>query len=143
MSVTEKCLNQQIKRLMRLPFAPAERDDIQAVAEEFKRVLKTRVVTDAHCAAVIDHLMAHAQRCPPPAEVIEAAERVEAPDAVKAPMGCQQCHGSGFRSFTRKVKAGVHEYEAEIADFCQCALGEFKRAGEARDKAEREAKSRR
>lgn len=139
--VSDAVLMKQAKRLLRLPFAPSEQEDQKGLLDEFRRVLRPRVLTEAHCAAVVDHLIAHSQRCPPPVEVIEAVETVDAPDVAKAPMGCADCRGSGFRSFSKRVKVGAHQYEAEFADFCGCSLGEFKRAAEARRKAEEAAKA--
>lgn len=144
MAASESCLSKQAKRLLALPFAPHDPEDIRSLLEDFKRILRPRTLTDGHCAAVVDYLIDHSQRCPPPAEIIAAVDTVEAPDEAKAPMGCQDCKGSGFRRFTRRVKVnnGQHEYDADFADFCTCRLGEFKRAGEQRYKAEQAAKRR-
>lgn len=139
--VTEKICRQQANRLMRLPFALQDPEEAKAQRGELERVLKGRCLTDAHCTTVVDYLIEHASRCPPPAEVIEAIHEVPAPDKVKGPMGCEACRGSGFISFVRHVrlKNGM-EYDADCARFCDCELGQFKAAAEARRNAEAAAK---
>lgn len=131
MPPTETCLTKQAKRLIKLPFAPQDEEGARGLLEEYKRVLRPRCLTDAHCAAVVDYLVDHSQRCPPPAEVIVASEEVPAPDAQKAPEGCGACSGTGFVIVERGLTSA--------ADFCRCGLGDFKRAAAARYQAERTA----
>lgn len=143
MPVSERVVTGQARRLLTLPFAPSkDSDEAKLLLDEFRRVLRTRVLTDAHCAAVVDYLIDHAGRCPPPIDVIEAIGQVQAPDELKGPMGCSECKGSGFVSFTKTVrlKNGM-EYPGDFSRFCECALGQFKQAAEARRDAEQAAKN--
>ena len=126
--MTDLHLNKQLKRLLRLPFAPSDPDEGKAYLDEWKRVLRPRLLTEAHCTAVVDRLMESSSRIPSVAEVIEAAEQVPAPDAQKAPDGCGACKGTGFVILERGITSA--------ADFCRCGLGEFKRASDARRRAE-------
>ena len=126
--ISDAHLTKQLRRLLRLPFAPSEPEDQKAYIDEWKRVLRPRLLTEAHCTAVVDRLMESSSRIPSVAEVIEAAEQVPAPDAQKAPLGCEECNGIGF--------VIVERGDTSAADFCRCGLGEFKRASEARRRAE-------
>lgn len=124
--MTEKLLNQQIKRLMSLPFAPSADEDARLVTNEFRRVLQGNCRTDAHLEAVVTHLMNLASRIPPPAEVLAACGAVSAPESTQAPNGCAACGGTGFKRFTRTVHTPAGAYEADYASPCGCARGQWR-----------------
>jgi len=76
--ITEKCLGEQVARLLRLPFGATplmgERD-VKGRAAEFKRVLQAGLSEEGALSAVIDDLLEHCEECPAPAVVIDAIRR--------------------------------------------------------------------
>lgn len=123
--LSDSFLAKEANRLFTLPFPPAG-EDRKSMVREYVYALRGRVSTKEHCIAVIDWLVQHSPRCPTPADVIAATDSVRAPDKAKAPMGCSECHGSGYVSFTRlvKLKNGM-EYDADFSKPCACELGAF------------------
>lgn len=90
--LSEKELTKQIARLTHLPFAPREPEDLKATVAEFRRVLRAGCRSDAHLSAVVDYLMDHSPRIPPPSEVAEACGLVRigvSTDGLPAP--CERC----------------------------------------------------
>ena len=54
--ISGKVLSNQIARLMRLPFAPADDRDAKALAEEYARILKVGCREDATLIAAVESL---------------------------------------------------------------------------------------
>ena len=80
MSVSSSAINEQSRRLLRLPFAPREADDEAAWKKEFARIIKARCDNDEHAIAVVTRLMETSHRCPEPASIVEACVDVEPPE---------------------------------------------------------------
>jgi hypothetical protein len=129
--ISKKVLDEQIKRLMRLPLAPSADEDVKGLREEFLRIFRAGCKSDAHVAAVVELLVdsklpdgrgSLISRIPAPADLVEAIRSVNAPELIKAPLGCGVCHGSGLKSY---VSNGY-----DTADFCDCELGVWKRESE-------------
>ena len=131
----------QIKRLMRLPFAPGAPEDAKALTEEFRRVLRS-CISEAHLGAVIDSLMDSCTRVPSPAEVAEAVRTVTAPDRAKAPLGCGTCQGTSWYSYTKRITSVCGTQDYDFADFCSCERGVWMRQMEKTRKEEEAAKQR-
>lgn len=132
MAMTENAIRRQLKRLYRLPFAPAD-EDIKPINDELQRIIRRDCKSDAHLGAVTDHLMDTAQRFPTVADLAAAFRDIDPPELPdystdRGPMGCEACQGSGWRSYQKHVTLpnGVG-YVAEFADFCDCAKGRWKR----------------
>lgn len=138
--ITDKVLNAQIARLMRLPFAPADEEDAKALAIEYRRVLRSSVQSDEHLRAVADFLIDRCEKVPPPAQVSNAAIEVSDPGSQKAPLGCDVCRGSGWKSFSRTAHTPAGSYMADYADFCDCDRGVWMREIERQRKAEGESR---
>lgn len=114
--ITEKHLSAQIKRLLRLPFAPSELEDARAIAEEYARHLR-RLRSAEEVVNAVDLVMGSAIRCPPPAEVAQAvdsvrqeherrrAEQQEPP--WKRPVQCGDCQDTGWVVVTGPRGDGV------------------------------------
>jgi hypothetical protein len=135
----------QIKRLFDLPFAATNQPGDEAatrVKGEFGRVIERAECSGVWLEAVVDRLMATAQRFPPPAELATAIEDTPRPETQKAPMGCDDCHGSGWHHFTQRVKTAAGSYEADVCQFCHCSLGQWKRAAEQARKTKSEERAR-
>jgi hypothetical protein len=129
--ISKKVLDEQIKRLMRLPLAPSADEDVKGLREEFLRIFRAGCKSDAHVAAVVELLVdsklpdgrgSLVSRIPAPADLVEAIRSVNAPELMKAPLGCGVCHGSGLKTY---VSNGY-----DTADFCDCELGGWKRESE-------------
>lgn len=113
-AITEELLNKQIKRLGRLPFAPTQTADVEALAEEYKRAFNRCAKSGEHLKAIVDEVMNRAMRCPPPAEILEIAAGVPLP-STDPPAGCNDCRGLGMRHIERNG--------FEAMEFCSCAKG--------------------
>lgn len=98
-----------MRRLLRLPFAPVEPEDVAGLSREFDRVLR-RCASDEHLAAVVDRLVETSSRCPCPADVCAAVEAVEPPELATISY-CGQCV-EGWKQIERN---GV-----ECVEMCAC-----------------------
>jgi hypothetical protein len=149
--VNKKALEDQISRLLRLPYAPSEARDAKELRGEFRSVL-VNCSSDAHLVAVVDSLVRTRQndgrggeiaRVPAPADVHAAMSQVCPPEHAKAPSSCGKCAG-GFIQLERMMKiGGLEAARYPFADYCECALGEFLRAGHRRHTEERMEKAHR
>lgn len=113
---SQKALNTQIKRLFRLPFAPSDAEDIAAVSSEFRRAL-SRCASDVHLEAVTNRAVETLPRFPAPAEIFTLVAEIPDPAVMKAPSGCEECGGSGWRIVGENT-----------ADYCICDRGRWMRA---------------
>jgi len=139
--LTDSCLNKEVKRLFKLPFAPTTDEDQKGLVGEYKRVLRSRAETDAHLTAIIDRIMDSEIRCPPAAQVAITAGEIAPPQASAKLMGCEECgfwvgpngeahQGNGYMTHVKKVSpGGVEPYDADYSTPCACALGRVIQAG--------------
>lgn len=130
MAVSASAINEQTRRLLRLPFAPTKEEDETGWKKEFTRIIKARCDNDAHAIAVVNRLLETSHRCPEPAAVVEACQEVVPPEAIKAPAGCDLCM-DGFQQFQRPdpywKKQGV-EVMVDVVDYCVCTKGQWLKA---------------
>ena len=132
--ISGKVLSNQIARLMRLPFAPADDRDAKALAEEYERILKAGCREDATLIAAVDTAVDASPNVPAPADLVEAIRQANSRRFVVLPEGCGRCT-EGFIYVERG------EYDA--ADFCACALGRWRKSAANRFWAERKAEEER
>jgi len=126
--LTKRAVEDQIKRLSRLPFMPVEQEDRAGLVKEWKRAIELGCSADRHVVAVVDYLIDHLSKVPAPAEIVAACREIAAPDRLKAPLGCEICQGSGYKHFERRVEpAGVAAYRADVSDYCDCSRGVWMR----------------
>jgi hypothetical protein len=122
MGVSSAAINEQARRLLRLPFAPDKDEDEAGWRKEFSRIIKSRCDNDEHVIAVVTRLMETSHRCPEPAAVVDACIEVETPAPDKAPGGCELCQGLGFQQYEKRDKFGS---SVSVADYCICGLGQW------------------
>ena len=134
--IDEKKLTKELKRLMKLPFAPQNSEDAEQLMAEYRRIARRDARSLAHFLRAVDHLVDTSSRVPPPAMLANAILETPVPEREKAPMGCEICQGNGWQSFTRMVGKQLLDY----ADFCVCDLGQFLRNAEIKRKQERSSK---
>lgn len=130
--MTETFIKSQILRLAGMDFYPATKE---AVGELLK-VLWTHADSEDHAQRIITRAIEQApdRRCPTPAELIRLAAQVSEVETL--PAGCQRCHGSGWRTETRRTSPWPGtEYDAEYAVHCECGRGTFLRQHEAARKS--------
>jgi len=82
---------------------------------------------------IIDHLLDHSMRCPPPAEVKAAAQDIKAPDNTRH-QGCDECFGDGYISILKSVHTAAGDYETSYAEPCRCELGQYLKSARAERK---------
>ena len=148
--VNKKSLEDQISRLLRLPYAPSEARDAKELRGEFRSVL-VNCSSDAHLVAVVDSLVRTRQndgrggeiaRVPAPADVHATVVQITPPERTRLPSGCGHCV-DGFQQFQRVVNPpGVEHYMADVSDYCDCSLGQFLKEGHTRYSEERRTKAR-
>jgi hypothetical protein len=139
--IEEKKLNKELSRLLRLPFAPQSKEEIDGLMGEYRRIACRDAQSLAHFLGAVDHLVDTSSRVPPPAALKEAILETPVPEREKAPLGCEICNGSGWRSFQKMVHpSGVDAYLADFATFCGCERGQWMKAKEQERKAEVSAK---
>jgi len=114
----------QSKRLMRLPFAPAADEDKAGLLQEYGRVFRDHCRSDAHVEFVVDHLMSTSQRCPAPAEIVQAAGFVQdraAGDGL--PAACDVCSKEGGYWVSCEERIDGRSGAYWVARRCTCARG--------------------
>ena len=154
---SNELLAAQIKRLLRLPFAPRVAEDAAAIGAEYRRILAAGLRSDVAVEAVVDDIIEHAEEMPAPAVVMGAVRRWNEADSTRilknrldaageAPADwdrrCAICLDSGFESYEedREVNGQLGTYS--FARACRCSLG--RRLAEARRiEAERKAQKKR
>ena len=135
--VNKKSLEDQISRLLRLPYAPSEARDAKELRGEFRSVL-VNCSSDAHLVAVVDSLVRTRQndgrggeiaRVPAPADVYAAMRQVHYPAETKPYIPrCQECRDYGFTGVDRAIDdsgwwtAGV---AFRIGLACKCSIGRW------------------
>jgi hypothetical protein len=141
--IEEKKLDKELKRLLKLPFAPQDEEEIDSLMAEYRRIAQRDAKSLAHFLRAVDRLIDSASRVPPPAELVQSLRETPVPEREAAPLGCGTCNGTGWRSFQKWVSpAGVEPYMADYADFCACDRGIFMRKADAARKEEQAAKRR-
>lgn len=114
--------DKQISRMTNLAKFPMVPEAYKEVRRALRRISET---DEGFIRKLITDVVDTNETCPTPAQLIRRAGEMRA--AAQKPVGnpdCEQCHGSGFVSTTRRVKvAGLEPYDADIAEACACRGG--------------------
>ncbi len=108
-------------------------------------LVKASRQTGVAMQTIVDACAAQSQYCPTDHDLMTVAAEIraerKAESTPKAPLGCEVCRGSGWKSFQRPVSiASVAPYTADYADFCDCSRGQWMRMMERQRKEESAAK---
>lgn len=110
---------------------PKDREGVLHLAQELKRASE-----DFHVPmeTVIRECHDISQWCPSPHDIRNVARELHERAKPKAPLGCEVCRGSGWRSYVHPVNGN------DYADFCECSRGQWMRSMERQRKEEAAAK---
>lgn len=113
---------------------PKDREAVILLAQQLKRASE-----DFHVpmADIVRECVDSSSWCPTPHDLRNIAGELR-DKAKKAPLGCQVCQGSGWRSFQKHVDPlnDGKGYMADYADFCDCERGRWMRQCEKDRKTE-------
>jgi hypothetical protein len=146
---TDAGLTKNINRLIELcRFSSKGADSVTIRTAEYTRLLRAGAKDDKAVSQIVSDLIEHASDIPTAAEMVEAIQRHNASkvqsevlQSQQAPLGCAECHGSGFTAIERVKRHGMFAGAVySYADFCPCSLGKWKRECEQSRKAEAAAK---
>lgn len=110
---------------------PKDREGLLQLAQELKRASDDFQMP---MESIIRECHEISQWCPTPHELRNVAKGMREELRPKAPLGCEICQGSGWRSYVHPVNGN------DYADFCPCARGQWMRSMERQRKEEAKAK---
>ena len=117
---------------------PQDRAGQLGLAQGLKRAADRHRINQAALVRRCAELSAF---CPTDHDLMRVAEEM-AEDKARAPMGCEVCRGSGWRSFQKQIEPIPGQpYMADYATFCTCERGQWMKAADDRRKAEARAKA--
>jgi hypothetical protein len=111
--------DQELERLSGLAKYPA----LPKAQQELRHALRRITESDIEFLhRLISEVVDTHSICPTPSDLIQiaGAKRHRAQQSIGKP-DCEECHGSGFVSFTRRVHVtGMDPYEADFSRPCAC-----------------------
>ena len=116
----DKFFNDELDRMRMLKRFP----ELPTARQEMVRTLRHISENRNFLHELVTFFVDSCDRCPTPHELRERAGIMRSAEAKS--MGnpnCEDCHGTGWITTTRKVEiSGMQPYEAEASKRCRCAL---------------------
>ena len=121
---------------------PKERTGVLGLAQGLRNAA---TVSGTQMAAIVARCQELSQYCPTDYDLLQVANELALLSRPRAPMGCRECQGSGWRSYVKHVETAAGEYDAHYAEYCSCERGNYLRLArqeQARKNEEKKAAAR-
>jgi hypothetical protein len=121
---------------------PKDKEGVLFLAQGLR---KAATASGTQMAAIVARCQELSQYCPTDYDLLQVANELALLSRPRAPMGCRECQGSGWRSYVKHVEAAAGEYDAHYAEYCSCERGNYLRLArqeQARKNEEKKAAAR-